>query len=566
MERAADFGSLWELLVVRAAAGQCRYICYDARTGRERQLASGQLATAAADAGSGLLAWCTSRSGHRSRAQVLIATPDPLCFIVLFFSVVRAGLVPIPAASHPLEHRRHLRRLRALVATVDPLAVVTDQGSVDPLTRELSPGVPVAGLDDLRAACPAGPSFPPVSSVAYVQYTSGSQTDPKPVSLGHEHVLAQLDQAAEAFGETGASVSVGWTPLYHDMGLVTGVLRPLWSGYTSVLVDPFDFVRDPALWPRMMSRWRATHTCAPDFGYSLCARKAGDTDQLDLGCVKVARSAGEPVRARTLRAFAERFRPAGFDLAAFKPSYGLAEATLTVTTTALSRPPSWLRLSRHELGQGLVRTTSGPEAVEVVSCGTPLRRTEVAVLDGGPGEAVGEDELGEVWVSGPQVAPSADSIWTLQGRRVGHRTGDIGFLHGGELYLIGRGSERFQVAGENFYSGELEAIASTADPRLRPGRAAVFLGQLRHWPEPAPVVVAECRSGVADDSGTYSGMAKAMTAAVGHRAGLPVDCVWLVRPGSLEVTTSGKLQRERCREAFEKGTIETLYRHERTAP
>jgi acyl-CoA synthetase (AMP-forming)/AMP-acid ligase II len=558
---AKDLTTLWDLLTHRSQADRCCYIIHDPRTGHDRRLTLARLAEASAQASAGLQALRDSRGRAGDRTRVLVATPDPLRFIIAFFATIGAGLVPVPAPSHPLVHPRHLRRLRTLVTSADALAVITDNDRVSPLAGQLPQTTPVVGLDDLKAAGATGSTPAPLHAVAYVQYTSGSQADPKPVALGHHNVLAQLSQAAHAYGEDETCVGVSWTPLYHDMGLVTAVLRPLYSGYPSVLIDPFDFVRDPALWLRLMSRWRATHTSAPDFGYSLCARKAG-ADGLDLSRLKVARSAGEPVRARTLCEFTQRFRSAGFDHAAFKASYGLAEATLTVTTTPLTRPPTTLRLSTSALRRGQVRPSSDPYATEVVSCGPPLPHTEIAVLDPDTGQRLSPSRLGEVWIAGPQVVPFDDTAWVVDDL-VGHRTGDIGFIHDRELYLLGRGSERFQVAGENFYSAELEALVAAVDRLLRPGRVAVFPAQLPHWPEPAVVVLAECRDGADHDSATLQRLARAIVAAVGHHTRLAVSCVWLVQQGSLAVTTSGKLKRERCRDAFEDGTIDTLHRYER---
>jgi acyl-CoA synthetase (AMP-forming)/AMP-acid ligase II len=555
--------TLIDLLAERSASGRCRYVSYDPRRDRTRELTCRQLDAASTAVAAGLRELSTADDSDRP--GVVLAVQEPLSFAVGFFAILRAGGVPVPAPGRPLTHRRHLQRLRSIARSASPALIVTD-GDADLLQRAL-PSYHVVTLSRLarRGDQHPGETFRTTDTdIAYVQYTSGSVADPTPVRLRHHHVLAQLRQAADAFEEGPDSVAVTWVPLHHDMGLVTGVLRPMWSGYTSVFLDAFDFLRDPMRWPRLLSNWRATHTSAPDFGYSLCTWKAVNARDLDLSNLRVARSAGEPVRGTTMRAFADTFAPAGFDYACFTPSYGLAEATLTVTAAPVGRPPTSLWLSTAALRRGGVRpTASGPDATEVVSCGPPLPGTRVEIVDPDTHRLRGERELGEVWIAGPQVAPSPGTIHEIDGQP-GHLTGDQGFAHRGELYLLGRGADRFQVAGENYYSTEIEAVVGHADDRLRLGRVAVFLGHRDHWPAPAPVILAECRQTAELDEHASAHLAHTVITSVQERSGLAVRCVWLLEPGALEVTTSGKLQRERCRKAFEDGTVKAFYRHERT--
>lgn len=563
MPQRADGSSLLDVLDQRSADGLGTYLSYDVSGRDHRELTTRQLRQTSQAVAAGLYGLWLRRRPGRPASHVLIVTQDPLSFIISFFATMRAGLVPVPGPSRPLAHRGHLQRLGSIIKSTLPLVTITDPETVASLAEILERRVAVRDLDALTESGPVPLAGVTVDPVAYVQYTSGSLAEPKPIRLRHRHVRGQLAQAAEAFEESREAAAVSWVPLHHDMGLVTGVLRPLWSGYTSVLIDPLDFVRDPAVWPRAMSEWRATHTSAPDFGYRLCARKTTDPGRFDLRPLRVARSAGEPVRAGTLRDFADAFAAAGFDYAAFAPSYGLAEATLTVTTTAVAEAPTILTVSRKAFQDGQVgpvdRATE--RSVEVVSCGRPLRHTRVEVVDPMSRTVLGPDRIGEVWISGPQVVldGSAHEIAGIEGCL----TGDIGFTHQGELYLIGRSAERFQYGGENYYSNDIEAVAGGVDP-LRPGRVAAFLGQLSHWPEPAPVVVAECREPTAELAG-YADLAKAVVKAVGHGVGLSVRCVCLVPAGALELTTSGKLQRERCQEAFEAGALRPVYQYERVS-
>ncbi|MFC9268309.1 AMP-binding protein [Streptomyces zhihengii] len=561
MENGDDMHHLLDLLDRRAADDRVRWVRLDNSAKATGELTAGELDRRSHGVAARLLASCPGPGSP----YVPIVARDPLAFLEAFFGVLRAGLVPVPAPGMPHTHRGHARRLAGIVEASAPRAVVVDtpEAAAAPVMPDRCPVLLVGKPGAAGAPRPPRHERTP-RDAAYVQYTSGSLGAPKPVLLRQHHVLAQLAQAAEAFEESPESVCVSWVPLHHDMGLVTAVLRPLWSGYTSVLLDPFDFVRDPALWPRAMSDWRATHTSAPDFGYALCVRKAGeDTGGFDLTPLRVARSAGEPVRASTMRAFAGAFRAAGFDPAAFTPSYGLAEATLTVTTCPPGRPPEIRTLSAAALRRGRVEEPAGPaDEQEVVSCGTPLRGTRVEVIDPGTRAVLGPDAVGEVWISGPQVAPAPGAAHDIDGT-TGHRTGDLGFTDGAELFLIGRAKERFQLAGENFYSVELEAAAAAADHRIRPGRTAVLLARPPGRAAPVPVVLAECRTEDADgiDAGTGRSLARSVVSALGRGSGLPVSVVWLVPAGTLPVTTSGKIRRGRCRDAFEDDSMPTIYRY-----
>ncbi|WP_328904143.1 AMP-binding protein [Streptomyces sp. NBC_00441] len=548
-------------LLERAAAGNtCRFVRYTPSAGTRTTLPVRELDQRSSAVGHALRTTLSRKARGPQEPYVLLAVRDPLEFVTAFFAVVKAGLIPVPGPALPHVHQGHAQRLRGIVAASRPRAVLTDQPEVAAHPGLLPEPCPLLLVDELQEPRDTDPPPAEQTDVAYVQYTSGSLGNPGPVALRGSNVIAQLRQAAEAFGETRRSVSVGWVPLSHDMGLVTGVLRPLWSGYTSVLLDPFDFVRDPGLWPRAMSEWKATLTSAPDFGYALCARKTGDVRAYDLSSLTVARSAGEPVRPATLRAFTAKFGPAGFDHKAFTPSYGLAEATLTVTAARPGEAPHVVSFCARGLCAGRAEPAArDAESQELASCGTPLRDTRVEILDPESGTPLAPGLVGEIWISGPQVAPRGHTV----GADPGHRTGDMGFLHEGELFALGRAKERFQVAGENYYSGEIEAVAVAADERLRPGRAAVFLAGGDGQAAPRPVVVAECRTGVEEDLDDAAGaaLARAVMARIGRETGLAVTRVWLVAAGALPVTTSGKMRRERCRDLFEDGSLKALHRY-----
>jgi acyl-CoA synthetase (AMP-forming)/AMP-acid ligase II len=491
-----------------------------------------------------------------SETRVVLTIVDPLSFIIAFFATLTAGLVPVPGPSRIADHPIHERRFKHMVQDSKPALVVTDQEPyrVGALLGDDAP--PVITLNRPPAShsvpCPHQPA-----ATAYVQYTSGSTASPKPAVLSHGQVIAQLRQAAHAYEETPDSISVNWVPLYHDMGLVTSILRPLYSGYLSVILDPFDFVRSPSFWPAQLSRWQATHTSSPDFGYALAARKLGQTEGLDLSRLRVARNAGEMVRHKTLRDFSQAFEPVGFSAKAFCPSYGLSEATLTVTSCPVSRPPRLVDVSRSALRTGKVAVPgTATDSLRLVSSGPPLDGTTVLILDATTRPTGDPAEVGEVWVCGPQVTGRPqDAVNGV----AGVRTGDFGFLVDGELVLVGRSKERFQIRGVNYYSDEIEDVVAQQDSRFRPGRIAAFLSDAPDR-EQRLVVLAEVRRDVSPSDREATELTGLIIKAVRRELGLTVSHAVLASRGSLPVTTSGKLRRSACRAMYETEP-DTSYAH-----
>lgn len=504
-----------------------------AADGSERTMTNAELAGDAVTGAAGFQAYGLHRRPAAERGVVL-SLADPLEFVLAFFSVVCAGGIPIPAPHRISTHEGHRRRLAGIIEASRPHCVLTSGGSAAADVAAAA-GVEVLTLPDVLKGAPE--TLEPIDQdIAYVQYTSGSVSAPKPIPIGHPQAIAQLRQAATAFRESPSSVSVNWVPLYHDMGLVTSVLRPLWSGYTSVLLDPFAFVRQPAIWPAAMTRWAATHTSAPDFGYALAATRSGDVTAYDLSSLRVARNAGEMVRPDTLRAFRRTYEPAGLRPKVLKPSYGMAEATLTVTTCPIDEEFTVFRISREAFRRSVAEPApddASRDVVELVSSGRPLDGTTIQILvpDGEP--AVQDGVIGEVRIAGPQVGGGP------------LHTGDLGFLLHGELVLVGRSRERFQMYGENFYSGEIEAYLAANEPQLRAGRIAVFMGDGDKAQK--LIVVAELRSVEPLDDQARAALRKTIVRLVSAGFGISVAVVELVLPHTLSITTSGKIQRDECR-------------------
>lgn len=495
-----------------------------------------------------------------ARDRAVITVADPLSFIVALFSALRAGCTPVPAPSGTGAHPAHLRRFQGIVRSAQPALIITDGSRVQEVAGAVEGRRPqVVAVEELTAARTTG-SFrhPQVTSEdpAYLQYTSGSTSEPKPAVLLHRNVMAELRLAARAYEESTSSVSVHWVPLYHGMGLVCSILRPLYTGYTSVILDPTEFLHRPSSWLEQLSAWRASHTSSPTFGYAFTVASRPDPSGLDLSPLRVARVSSEMVPYSTLHDFAEQLKDTGFTATAFCPSYGLVEATLAVTSCPAAEEPRLVTVSRSAFRDGVATATAegAEDVLQLVSSGPPLPETTVRILDRS-GRPVGEaGEIGEVWISGPQVVPvPGDEIDGAAGRR----TGDLGFLFEGDLVPVGRNTERFKVRGVNFYSTEIETLIPAADPRFRTGRVAAFVAG-EPGRESGLIVVAEIGSDAPDSTEYLHDLQLSAVRTVSRSLGISVARVVLVGPGALPMTTSGKLRRDVCRTLLESGELDEL--------
>ncbi len=409
-----------------------------------------------------------------------------------------------------------------------------------------------ADVAELAAADPVdGPGAPAHEDTPVIlQYTSGSTKRPRGVVLTAGMLAANCRQAAAVYGDHADDVAVSWVPLYHDMGLITAVIRPLFGGYTSVLLQPADFITEPIRWLRAIDAHRATLSSAPDFAYAHCVRRipAQDLEGLDLSRWRIARSAGEVVRPETMAAFTAFAAPAGFRPETFCPSYGMAEATLTVTASTPTARPHSIRMNPASLTPGAVAVPD-PQGRELLSSGPPVPETTVRV-SGADGRA---GLVGELEISGPQVLGGyfhAAAPLTPDGAL---RTGDLGFVLDGEVFVLGRADDAMILNGANLFQHDLVAACASV-PGIRPGRAAAFVDD-RVPDRQEVVVVAETTPGFdraeSDPAAPeHAALAAAVRARVLERLGVIVAHVQTVEAGTLPVTTSGKVQVAAIRAAW----------------
>jgi acyl-CoA synthetase (AMP-forming)/AMP-acid ligase II/acyl carrier protein len=558
---------------VQKDAGYCAYK-YLSDDGIISALTIGQLDQRAR----AIAAWLQDRCSFGDR--VLLVYPPGLEFVTAFFGCLYAGVLPVPA-TYP-KPRRPMPRLLAIGNDCRAELALTTSQALETLQLPTSAaeGQQIGWLaTDTVPDDQAGQWRRPVlkgEDLAFLQYTSGSTSDPKGVMVTHGNLVHNLAVIHRAFGldrihaDGIEPVSVWWLPAYHDMGLIGGILGAVHNEGQLILMSPTSFLKRPLSWLRAMSDYNATVSGAPNFAYSLCVGKTTPEERaaLDLSKWRLAFCGAEPIRPETLKRFAEAFEPAGFREEAFYPCYGLAEATLLVTGGDGPQRPLVKRVDRAALAEHrVVEVDDRPDqpSQALVGCGVPWLGQEVAIVDVETRERLPEHQVGEIWVRGPSVAKgywsrSEDTRLDFQATIEGEnsatylRTGDLGFLSDGNLFVTGREKEMIIVRGRNLYPHDIELSAGRSHPALTTGAGASF--SVEADGEERLVVVYEVdrqyRSGDLDD------VIRCVRRAIVDDHELDPYALVLIRMASLARTTSGKVQRNLCRQQFLDGSLNVV--------
>ncbi|MGJ5203813.1 amino acid adenylation domain-containing protein [Bradyrhizobium sp. HKCCYLR20261] len=508
-------------------------------------------------------------AGTGERALILL--PNGADYAVAFYACLYAGVIAVPAYPPETGKARYASRLDGILHDSAPRLILTQARLRDGITAAFGEtGAHILAVDEVAvdAAASWRETELMADAIAFLQYTSGSTSQPKGVCVTHGNLVAN-EIAMEAVLEGhGDDVFVSWLPLYHDMGLMGGLLNPLFTGYTTVLMTPRNFLEQPRRWLEAIHRHGGTCSGGPDFAFALCADRVSDEAiaRLDLSRWRLAFSGSEFVRRTTLERFAARFKPAGLDPRVLTPCYGLAEATLLVTAADRASEAVAVTLDSAALAAG--RAANADDGTDLMACGTVPDGHAVRIMRTDGAAAADADEIGEIWVAGPSIAqgywnnPEATQQTFVE--RDGARwlrTGDLGFMRDGVLVVTGRLKDLLIVRGQNIYPFDIEQAVETEVASVRKGRVAAF-----------PVVI-EGREGI--------GIAAEFGRAVSRRA--PVDAlikaigdavmgqaqefpavVVLLNPRAMPLTTSGKLQRSACRAGWEQGTLDSFMVYERS--
>ncbi|NGO41430.1 fatty acyl-AMP ligase [Streptomyces ureilyticus] len=555
------------------------------------------------------------RLGDCAGRRVVLALDPGLPYIAALFGIFQAGAVAVP--SFPPFGRKASSRFVSIIADCRPDAVIMAGHHLqsEAMAAEPLSGVRVLTLDDADLAGPdtAGPAAAsahrPVAAdePALIQYTSGSTGDPKGIVLTHGNLVSNCRVLEANMGADPDRLGCSWLPPYHDMGLMGTIMLSLHGGWPLVLLSPVHFVQRPYRWLKAVSDHRATISVAPNFAFDMCVDSVTDEElaALDLSTLRQLYCGSEPVFKATLDRFRDRFGPAGYDEGCVIPCYGMAEATLFVSGKPDGTPvrTRWLGRAGLEQGRVVAGAPWADDAVEVVSCGAVAEGHEVLIVDPQTLVPAPHGHVGEVWVSGPNVAhgyfqrpeltaetfgarpADAGSSGTPGGRPhtagapdgpprtagtrtdadtpAGRlRTGDLGFLHDGELYITGRIKDLIVIAGRNLYPQDIELSTLTACDWLR--RAAAFSVVRPGAAAEELVVVAELAPSAVRTDGELARAAQEITTAVTADHGIAPGAIHLGPPGTVPVTTSGKVRRGAVRENYLAGKLK--HPHPATTP
>lgn len=511
--------------------------------------------------------------------RVLLVYPQGIEYLTAFFGAIYGGAVAVPTwPPDPERIARTLPRLQAVAQDAQISAVFTT-GAI--LRAKKQSNVAAAGLDHVpwiatdemdqgladrwvHPGCNRG-------DVAYIQYTSGSTSTPKGVVISHEALLQTAWALDRSLEHSAGTVMVSWLPIFHDLGLIYGALETVALGFPAVLMSPAHFIQKPVRWLRAISKYRGTHSCSPNFGYALCARKIteGEKQGLDLSSWKMAMNAAEPVRKETQDAFNEAFAFVGWRPRAFNPCYGLAEATLRASSPPLAEESKFAYLDPAALEQGRAVPIPAERAGgrSVARCGTveqdSLVNAEVLAVDPETRLRLADGWVGELWLTSsamplgyfnrPRETEETFGARLATGEGPYLRTGDLGFVLDGGIYVTGRRKDLIILRGQNRYPQDIEWTVESSHAAIRPSCSAAFSVEAEG--EERLVVVAEVDPRRATD---LREVFAAVSLAVFEAHEIQVFAFSALQPGTVHKTSSGKIQRQSCKAAWLRGELEKI--------
>ena len=518
-----------------------------------------------------IAAWLGARGLQGERALLLF--PAGLDFVCAFFGCLYAGVIAVPA--YPPRMNRKLDRIQAIAADAEAAVALTLESvheRVKPLLAEtpLLQNIHWLSIDTLPKGVENSWKDPGVGAemLAFLQYTSGSTGTPKGVMLSHKNLVYNCAMILHSFELTRSGMGLFWLPSYHDMGLVGGILQPIFVGRPNVLMSPMSFLQRPVRWLQAISRTRATISGGPNFAYDLCVRKITPEQRakLDLSSWGIAFNGAEPVRAETLERFSDMFEPCGFRREAFYPCYGLAEATLLVSGGLKANAPVVRTFDAKSIDNGDVQLVPATDhnARRLVGSGQAFLDQKILIVNPEKRTRCQDGDVGEIWVSGLSIA---QGYWRRReenehtfGARLADsgegpylRTGDLGFFQDGELFVAGRLKDLIIIHGLNHYPHDIELTVEKCHPAIRPSCGAALSVEIDD--EARLVIIYEIDR---HQSGEVNEVIEAIRRDVSREHELPVDSIRLIRSNSIPKTSSGKIQRHACRNAFVDNSLEVV--------
>ncbi len=507
--------------------------------------------------------------------RALLMYPPGLEFISAFFGCLFAGVVAVPV--YPPRGNQLMSRVLGIATDAEATFGLTNTSVLVNSQRWLTENPDLAQLKwlttdniDINLADSWQKPIVDGNSLALLQYTSGSTGTPKGVMVSHKNLLFNCTDLDLGWNHNINSTIVTWLPTFHDMGLIYGVIEPLYKGCSCYMMAPVSFLHKPVRWLQAISIYKATHSGAPNFAYDLCVRKITSEQKasLDLSSWRMALNGAEPVRADVLQRFAQTFKPCGFDLTAFCPGYGLAEATLKVAAVRQQDTPVFLQIDTDALEiNRIVEAKANQQNVQtLVGCGRSEIDTQILIVDPDSLSECREEQVGEIWVSGSTVAQGywrnpekTQQIFqaTLKGNTDKHflRTGDLGFIKNGELFVTGRLKDIIIIQGRNHYPQDIELTVENSHRALRRDCGAAFAVEFKGSEQ--LVVVQEVERSYLrqlDVNEVVGNIRQAV--AVEHD--IRAHSIVLIKTATIPKTSSGKIARQACRQNFLNNTLDVL--------
>jgi acyl-CoA synthetase (AMP-forming)/AMP-acid ligase II len=518
-------------------------------------------------------------SGEPGQRVLLLHQPG-VHFVTAFYGCLYAGAIAVTTyPAHRGRLKQALPKIGELLRDAECNTVLT--------TSDMTEAFSAAWTEVMGERCPLVIASDSVSlgqaekwrapsvgreSVAFLQYTSGSTSAPRGVAVTHGNMLHNSELIARGFESDSRSMGISWLPPYHDMGLIGGVVKPLFVGFPVVILSPFTFLQQPFRWLQTITKVRATVTGGPNFAYDLCLRKVTpeQRSRLDLSSWKIAFNGAEPIHPETMERFSEMFAPCGFNPRAFYPCYGLAESTLYATGGKALAGPKYLRVRRSELekGRAVDARLDDKDTKVLVGCGHSPADQRVVIADPRTRRKCGDGQVGEVWISGPSVAAGywnrpEESAKTFCGRLANTgeapflRTGDLGFLLHNELFVTGRIKDLIIINGRNLYPQDVEITAQSSHPGLQPFGGVAFA--VEHESQERLVIAQEVQREAL--RGNPAEMIAAIRQSIVRDYEVQAFAVALLKPGQVPRTSSGKVRRSLCKASLMAGELETVELH-----
>jgi acyl-CoA synthetase (AMP-forming)/AMP-acid ligase II len=510
--------------------------------------------------------------------RALLLYPSGLEFITTFFGCLYAGVVAVPV--YPPKRNQKLSRLLAIASDAQAKLALTTTPILSDVEHkweqesELLSQLKFIATDTIEVN--SQEFFPkPImpEDLAFLQYTSGSTGTPKGVMVTHGNIIHNQQLIHKAFSHSEQTIFVGWLPLFHDMGLIGNVLQPMYLGIPCILMPPVAFLMKPIRWLKAITKYKATTSGGPNFAYDLCVKKVQPEQlaSLDLSSWDVAFNGAEQVRNETLNLFAEKFKTCGFKLDHFYPCYGMAETTLLVSGGLKESPPivKWLQAEALEKNEiiDLTHADSSPPArtKAVVGCGRMFLDSKIVIAHPESLENCGDGQVGEIWFSSAsvtkgywqrsQATQDAYNAYLADGSGSFLRTGDLGFLLDGELFVTGRLKDVIIIRGQNHYPQDIELTVQKSHPALRPNCGAAFTIEVKS--QEKLVIVQELERSYLRKLNVNEVVGN-IRQAVSYENDLEVYAAVLVKTGSIPKTSSGKIQRRACRTQFLNGSLNVV--------